>query len=60
MQGAERKMWRLEEEEARAGAATTFQAYDQKLETVKPLSYLWHLFTDTGDEWPSVIVNLWC
>ena len=48
----------MEEEEARAGAATTFQAYDQKLETVKPLSYLWNLFTDTGDEWPSVIVNL--
>ena len=34
MQGAERKMWRLEEEEARAGAATTFQAYDQKLDSL--------------------------
>ena len=51
-QGVDRKMWRLEEEEAQAGEAMALQAYGRPLEIVTSLKYLGCLITVTSDNWP--------
>ena len=58
VQGAKQKNPRLEEDEARAGAETSLQAYGWTLETVISFKYLKRLITKTEDDWPEVIVNL--
>ena len=55
----ERKRRHLEEEEAWDGAVMELWDYDRPLDTVLSFKYLGRLLTETDDDCPAVIANLW-
>ena len=56
--GAERKRWRLAEEELRDITERAFEAYGAPLENVTAFKYLGWAMTAGDDYWPAVVGNL--
>ena len=57
--GADRKWWRLAEEEARAGTDMEFIAYEVLLAPFTHFKYLGQVLAAEDDDWPEVVRNLW-
>ena len=57
--GAERRRRRMAVEEMRESMERAFQAYVSPLETVTSFKYLGRALTDSDDDWPEVVANLW-
>ena len=51
--GAERKRWRLAEEEEREFTARAFSAYGRPLEIVTSFKYLGQVISAADDDWPA-------
>ena len=57
--GAERKRWRLVEEEMRESAERAFQPYGRPLAAVTSFKYLGWVLTAADENWTEVIGNFW-
>ena len=56
--GAEKKIWRLSEEEERAVTSRYFSAYGRPLEIVTSFRYLGRVISAADDNWMVVVWNL--
>ena len=56
--GAERKRWRIAEEEMWESVDRAFKAYVRPIETVTSFIYLGRVLTAADDDWPAVVGNL--
>ena len=56
--GAERRMKRLWQEEARLTTAMDFDAYGKPLETVTELKYLGRILMASGVDWMAVVEKI--
>ena len=56
--GAERKRWRMEEEDMKESAERSFKAYRRLLEMVTSFKYMSQVLTAADDNWTEVVGKL--